>query len=519
MLKLRYPLFRLAPLATLAAAVMMAQSEDLRVTVGKSIVLDYPADVARISTSNPEIVDAVAVSTREVLLHAKAHGVSTVVIWAKTGQRTFYNVSVEHNLEPIRKILKESFPDDPISVQSARDSVVLTGRVTSQVSSDRAAALVASLAKTVVNNLVVNPGPVEKQILMRVKFAELDRSWSQQFGINLISTGALNTPGTVSTGQFSPPRPSNVRGVIPGGAAGTVSDFTLSDALNVFAFRPDLNLASTIKALQGQSVLQILAEPNLITTNGKEASFLVGGEFPVPVLQGGSNAGAVTIMFREFGIRLAFNPLLTANNTMKVYVKPEVSSIDIANSVTFNGFRIPALSTRRIETNIELAPGQSFVIGGLIDDRLEDSVNRIPGLANIPVLGALFKSKAENKAKTELIVLVTPEIVDPLKPTDAKPAPVMPKEFLGPVVSPMPDARNKRSDSGARAGGARAAHDGKDRKADRAGKAEKKGKDGIAVRAAGEAAGTGADASPAAAAPSGATAPPAEAGARGGSGN
>ena len=425
-------------LAALAPTVVCGQSstEELKITVGKSIVVDYPTDVARISTSNPDIVDAVAVSTREVMLHAKSHGASTVVIWARTGQRTFYNVSVEHNLEPIKRILKESYPDEQIQVGSARDSVTLNGRVSDKATSDRVVALVASLSKTVVNNMQIAPNPVDKQILLRVKFAEIDRNVAKSFGVNLISTGAGNTPAGISTGQFAPPRVDSIAGSIPGGLSGTTTHFTLSDILNVFAFRPDLNLAATIKALQNENVLQILAEPNLVTSNGKEASFLVGGEFPIPVLQGGSNAGAVTIQFREFGIRLQFNPLLTANKTLKMYVKPEVSSIDIANSITFGGFRIPALSTRRIESNIELAPGQSFVIGGLLDDRAEESMARIPGLSNIPILGVFFKSRTSSKAKTELIVLVTPEIVDPLNPGDPKPMPVMPREFLGPVTIP-----------------------------------------------------------------------------------
>jgi len=424
--------------AALAPALVCGQSstEELKITVGKSVVVDYPTDVARISTSNPEIVDAVAVSTREVLLHAKSHGASTVVIWARSGQRTFYNVSVEHNLEPIRRILKETYPDDLIQISSARDSVTLNGRVSDKATSDRVAALVASLAKTVVNNLTLSPNPVEKQILLRVKFAEIDRIVANSLGVNLMSTGFGNTPAAISTGQFGPPRVDSVAGGIPGQAEGSRTQFSLSDILNVFAFRPDLNLAATIKALQNENVLQILAEPNLVTTNGKEASFLVGGEFPIPVLQGGSNAGAVTIQFREFGIRLQFLPQMTAHKTLKMFVKPEVSSIDVANSITFGGFRIPALSTRRIESNIELAPGQSFVIGGLLDDRAEASMARIPGLSNIPILGTFFKSRTESKAKTELIVLVTPEIVDPLNPGDPKPMPVMPREFLGPVKIP-----------------------------------------------------------------------------------
>ena len=419
--------------AVSAGALAQSTAEEIRITLGKSIVIDYPVDVARISTSNPEVVDAVAVSTREVLLHAKSHGICTIVVWSKTGQRTFYNISVEHNLEPIRRILKETFPNDPIQIQAARDSITLTGRVSSQAVADRAAALAASLSKTVINNLQVTDAAVEKQVLLRVKFAELDRTVARSFGVNLVSTGALGMVGSTSTNQFSPPRPNSLNGTSPGGGGSNPGSFSLTDALNVFAFRPELNLAATIRALQAEGVLQIIAEPNLVTTNAKEASFLVGGEFPIPVLQGGANSGAVTVQFREYGIRLSFNPQLTSHNTMKMYVKPEVSTIDLANSVTVSGFTIPALATRRMETNIELGPGQSFVIGGLIDDRVQDQMNKIPGLGSIPVLGSLFKSRSENKSRTELLVMVTPEIVDPLNPADPKPVPVMPREFIAPL--------------------------------------------------------------------------------------
>jgi pilus assembly protein CpaC len=395
--------------------------EDLKVTVGKSIVIDYPTNIARISTSNPDVVDAVAVSTREVLLHAKTHGIATVVVWAKSGERNFYNISVEHNLIPIRKILQVTFPDEEIDVQSAEDSVTLTGTVSTQEVSDRAAAVAASLSQTVVNNLALVED-VQDQILLRVRFAELDRNLGSQFAVNLVSTGALNMPGSISTGQFLSTRPEEIS------EAGTA--FTISDALNVFAFRPDLNLASFITALRTEGLLQILAEPNLITSEGQEASFLVGGEFPVPVLQGGSNAGAVTIQFREFGIRVNFLPEVTPNDTIRMYVKPEVSTIDVTNAVSFNGFIIPALATRRMETNIELAAGQSFVIAGLMDDRVRATFNRIPGLSHIPVLGEIFKSRDRKKSKTELIVLVTPEIVDPIDAGEPMPSPPMPVKFL-----------------------------------------------------------------------------------------
>ncbi len=403
---------------------------DLNMTVGKSLVIDYPVEIGRISTSSPEVVDAVPATAKEFLLHGKGHGAATVVVWAKNGARTMYNVTVEHNTDPIKKLITDTFPSEDIKIQSARDSITLIGKVSSKEVADRAVAIAAPMAKTVVSNLSVAAAPVEKQVVLKVKFAELNRNRGAQFGVNLLSTGAGNTPGRVTTGQFPAPQTTRVSGGIGRPMEGTTSDFTLSDALNIFAFRPDLNLGAVIRALQNEDVLQILAEPNLVTMNGKEASFLVGGEFPVPVLQGGGNAGAVTIQFREFGIRLTFNPQITGNGTIRMYVKPEVSTIDLSNAVQLSGFTIPALATRRMETNVELKLGQSFAVAGLIDDRVTDQMSRIPGLSSIPILGTLFKSRSERKTKSELVVIVTPEVIEPLDSNQKLPIPDFPREFM-----------------------------------------------------------------------------------------
>jgi pilus assembly protein CpaC len=432
-------IFYVGVLAVTAASLAFAQSgpEAIQLTVGKSITIDYPADIARISTSNPDIVDASPVTAREVLVHGKSFGTVTMIVWSKTGERNFYNVTVEQNLEPLRKLLKDTFPREDIHIQSSRDSMSLTGKVSSKDVSERATALSSPFAKTVVNNLQIAAAAIEKQILLRVKFAELDRSAATQFAINLISTGATNTPGRITTGQFPAPNPSSVSGQ-SGANLNQPTTFTISDALNIFAFRSDLNLGALIRALQSRNLLQILAEPNLITSNGKEASFLVGGEFPIPVLQGGGNSGAVTIQFREFGVRLTFNPSITENGTIRMYVRPEVSTLDVAHGISFNGFTIPALSTRKMETNIELGEGQSFVIGGLIDNRLTETISRIPGLSSLPILGNLFKSKEVDRNNTELVVMVTPEITMPLQAGEPKPLPVMPREFLAPTTSTDP---------------------------------------------------------------------------------
>jgi len=204
----------------------------------------------------------------------------------------------------------------------------------------------------------------------------------------------------------------------------------VSNALNIMLFRNDLNLAAFVKALQDESILQILAEPNQVTSNGKEATFLVGGEFPVPIIQGGSNSGAVTLHFREFGIRLAFTPVLTPNNTIKLALKQEVSNLDVANGVSLGGFFIPGLSTRRAETNVELADQQSFVVAGLLNQQDRESMSKVPIIASIPILGPLFKSKDIQKQNTELIMLITPEITVPLGPNDPKPEISFPRDFL-----------------------------------------------------------------------------------------
>ncbi|HWB84092.1 MAG TPA: pilus assembly protein N-terminal domain-containing protein [Bryobacteraceae bacterium] len=418
----------------LPAAELQPQHEPVHVSLiqGQGTVVDCPEGIERVSTSSPEIVDAVTASSHEVLFHAKGLGEATLVIWSKKGMRTIFNVSVGPDLAPMRKLLKEAFPGEDIDVYATRDSMALVGNVSSQAVADRALALVAASVKGAISNLSVAPPDVAKQILLHVKFAELNRSATQAFGVNLLSTGAGNTIGRITTGQFPAGTLTELSGKIPGGLPGTNTNFSLSDLLNIFAFRPDLNLGVLITDLQTRGLLQVLAEPNLVTTNGKEASFLAGGEFPVPVVQAGSSAGAITVQFHEFGIRLSFLPQITSHHTIRMHVKPEVSTIDPANGITVSGFNIPALSTRRVETDIELGEGQSFAIAGLLDENVVENLSKVPGLSHLPILGEIFKSRSETKSNTELVVVVTPEVVTPQ--TGPAPTPRMPVPFLPPAV-------------------------------------------------------------------------------------
>lgn len=405
----------------LGAAASFGQSaEDLRLTVGKSVVIDYPADIRQISTSSPDIVDASPVTTREILLHGKGLGNATLVVWSKNGERTFYNVTVDLNLDSLRKILKDSFPNEQIVPESSRDSLTLNGHISTKDVGDRAVALATSFAKNVVNNMQLGAPPVEKQILLRVRFAELDRTKEETYGVNL-----FGQPG--QTGVYTSTQRSGISSTTSTGGQNALS---IGSALNIFAFNPKLNLGAFIQALQNENILQILAEPNLVTSNGKEAYFLVGGEFPVPILQGGGNSGAVTVQFREFGIRLRFTPVVTDNKTIKLHLSQEVSTLDAANGVTFSGFVIPAISTRRTESDVELGEGQSFAVSGLLDNRETESFSKLPFLSDLPVLGSLFKSKAKKTNRTDLLLIVTPEVTLPLGPNDPRPEIAFPKDFL-----------------------------------------------------------------------------------------
>ncbi|MFM2125124.1 MAG: hypothetical protein RL328_1575 [Acidobacteriota bacterium] len=398
-----------AAAVVLGTATASAQSaEELRLTVGKSVVIDYPEDIRQISTTDPNILDASPITTREILLNAKGLGSATMVVWSSSNQRMFYNVTVELNTESLRRILRETFPKETIEVRSAGESVSLNGTVSTKEVSDRATALAAVTAKTVVNNLAVAPEKVGQQILLHVKFAQLDRSRAEQYGINFQSSGAFNFLGALQTAATSGPQ-----------LAGT--------------FR-NINLSGQLKALQDRQVVQILAEPTLVTRDGKEGSFLVGGEIPVPVVQGGANTNAVTILYREYGIRLRYTPEVTANRTIKLALAQEVSSLDYVNTATIGNFVVPGLQTRRAETSVELGEGETFAVAGLLDSRDREIMAKIPGISSVPIIGNLFKNKQSLKTNQELIMLVTPEITMPLGPNDAKPEIAFPNEMMKPVT-------------------------------------------------------------------------------------
>lgn len=409
--------------------------EALHLIVDRSLVVTSPVQITRVSLANPDICDAVVVSPTEILLNGKRAGATSLVIWGQSGQMQTFDVYVDLDVLDLTGDIRNTFPNEQVKVTVSKDIVTLSGHVSSAAVADKILELAQSMVprKEDVVSLLEVPAPPTGEVLLKVRFAEVDRSALRQLGVNIMSLPGNKFIGTTSTQQYFPPTIAGQLGADTGG-------FTLGNLLNVFIFRPDINLAATIEALQTKNLLQILAEPNVLTESGKEASFLSGGEFPFPMLQSTGTGGtipAITIQFRQFGIRLDFTPTILPDDEIHLKVQPEVSSLDYSNALTITGFTVPALSVRRVQSEMELRDGQSFVIAGLMDNRVTRQLDKIPGLGDIPLLGKIFQSESLNKNKTELLVLVTPQIVHPLPPGQVPNAPQFPMKFMPPATGPQ----------------------------------------------------------------------------------
>lgn len=406
-----------------------AGAAPLRVMVGKSILINTTERLKRVSVTDPSVADALVVTPTQVLVNGLAPGEISLLIWDELERSRSFDLRVDVDITSAREEVQKLFPNEQIEVSPSRSAIVLSGHVTTEDIAKKAGALASAYAKNVVN--VLSFGPVgADEVLLEVKFAEVDRSAFTQLGINMFSTGSGNTIGTITTGQFGSVINGPLTSTVP--ATGTLNtNTTVNNFLNLFFFNPQVNLGAVIEALHQKSLLQILAEPNLVAVNGKEASFLAGGEFPFPVVQpSATGLSTVTIQFREFGVRLKFTPVIQPNGNIHLHVVPEVSTLDFANSVTVSGTTVPALSTRKADTEFELQDGQSFVIAGLIDNRVTDIADKVPGLGDIPILGAFFRSKSLQKSKSELMVLCTARRVSPSMQPPKVPA--MPEPTLDP---------------------------------------------------------------------------------------
>jgi pilus assembly protein CpaC len=390
--------------------------------VGRALFLNSADKLRRVYVSNPAVLDAMTASLFEVVITAKAAGSSSLVLWTAGGQAQVYTVLADVDVSGLRESLDQALPGAHVEVAVQQGRIHLTGVVDSDAASEEAARLAGIYSKEVVNSLVVDPRHLP-QVELQVRIAEIDRSKLTEFGINLFSLG--KNSGAITTGQFSPPSYQTQNGS---------NTAIISDYLNLFYFNFEHGLGTTIRDLETKGVLQILAEPNLMTVHGKTARFLAGGQFPYPIVQpgGAGSVPTVTVQFQPYGVKLEFTPFVNSDGTIRLKVAPEVSALDYTNQVVIAGYVLPALSTRRAETEVELKDGESFGISGILDNRTTDSLSKVPGIADVPVLGQLFRSKNLNRSTMELVVIVTPRIIDPLHPAeaDAPSTPAMAVPFL-----------------------------------------------------------------------------------------
>jgi pilus assembly protein CpaC len=393
----------------------------LHITVGRSIVLTSASPLRRVYVGNPAILQTFTSGSTEIVLTAKSAGVSSMILWDETGGHRLYTVSADLDPEALRASLTEAFPGSSIHAETAEGKVFLTGSVASDAASDAAFKMASLYTKDVVNSLQVVPVH-GKQVQLKLRIVEIDRTRLEQFGINFFAGGSI--AAATSTRQFA------------SGNTGTGSSLTVSDPLNLLLYSSKLGVGVTVQDLEQKQILQVLAEPTLTTMSGLPARFLSGGEFPFPVVQGGGvgASAAISIQFRPYGVKVEFTPTVNADGSIRLKLAPEVSTLDYSNSVTISGFTVPALSTRRAETEVEIQDGQSFMVSGLLDHRTTEIMSRMPGIASIPILGQLFRSKNFNHSIVELVIIVTATVVDPLASPPAPP-PSEP-QFVVPNLDP-----------------------------------------------------------------------------------
>ncbi len=420
--------------ARAADAVGTNQTEQVDLLVGRSTIIKMDRPITRVSLSTPDIADALVTTPYELLVHGKLPGTISLLVWGDNGRIKTYDVAVKRDLSNLETQIRKLFPGEEITATSNGKDVVLAGVVSSKYIVDRASSLAVGYVEkpeNVVNLLRQQDGAATNQVMLRVRFAEVSRSAMQELGSSFFTgiNGKGDWVGRTTTQQYPAPVFDNDKGLV------------FSDFLNLFLFNTEENIGTVIKALKGKGLFQSLAEPNLITRDGQEATFLAGGEYPYPVVQGNGVNAAVTVVFKEFGVRLRFTPTVTADGMIQLKVMPEVSTLDFGNAVVLSGFRVPALSTRRTETQVELRDGQTFAIAGMIDNNLNETLRRVPGIGDIPILGYLFRSQAYQKNATELVVMITPHIVRRDSPGVTPNLPGLVQPYLGPerrIPSPPP---------------------------------------------------------------------------------
>jgi pilus assembly protein CpaC len=413
----------------------MRTSQTIELVQGKSLVIETPIALKRVSLADPKIADALVISPRQLYLTGTAVGTTNLTLWGKdNGVFAIYDLVITPDLSRLKQQFHEILPGENIRVTATHDALTLFGTISSTAKLSQALEVARTFAPQKIVNLLQVAGV--QQVMLEVRVAEMARSITKRLGFNFIVT----TGG----GEFGVSQLNNLT---------TFNDFVteIGSAVNAL-FRlqkGDITLTSFIDALQERGLVKILAKPTLVALSGQEANFLAGGEFPIPVPQ---MQDTITIEFKTFGVGLSFTPIVLNDQHISLRVAPEVSELDFSNAVTFSGFVVPALTTRRASTVIELADGQSFAIAGLLDESVREIISKFPLLGDLPILGVLFRSVSFQKNDTELVIIVTPHLVKALHlsqqplPTDAF---IEPNDFEFLLLGNLEGSGSKGKTSGA----------------------------------------------------------------------
>jgi pilus assembly protein CpaC len=383
-----------------AQRVVRAPEQVVSVSKGASALLVNTTAIQRFSIGDPTVAEAVVVSPTEVLINGKTLGTTSLFLWDNAGGIKLYSIEVTADAAGMERYLASVLEGEHVDVVASGNVVTLSGTVRDASVANRAVEIAKGSGATIVDNLTT---PEAVQVMLSVRFAEVNKTALKRFRsqIATINPHKLDDNGTwQGSTNTAPPGQAGAGGFLDG-------------TVDVGLFNANASIELLISALQSKGDLRSLAEPNLITLPGKEASFLAGGEFPYPAVQGGGAAGSVSIVFKEFGIRLKFLPTITRNGSIRLKVMPEVSSLDFSNPLVFGGFTIPSLLSRRAETEIEMKNGQYLSIAGLMNNTLTDNATKIPLLGDLPILGQFFRSKDARQNRTELLVLVSPKLILP----------------------------------------------------------------------------------------------------------
>jgi pilus assembly protein CpaC len=388
------------PLA--AQQVLTQASRTVTIARGASALVQTATTVQRLSIADPAIADVQAISPREVLVNAQSVGTTTLLIWDNNERVSIYAIVVTPDIGALQRQMQTLFPNAAVQLSASGNAIIVSGNVRDPHVARRIVQIIESSGATVLDNMIA---PAPRQVLLHVRFAEVNRSVLSRFNSDLAVTNPQNLGEA-----FDDPALVGIETL----SEGVVRLLLLGDNGSSFE--------SLIRALKTQGNFKSLAEPNLIAIEGQTATFLAGGEFPYPTVQGGGAAGggtSVAVTWKEFGVRLAFTPVVTNIGTIRLQVTPEVSSLDFANGVTIGGFQLPSLLTRRVDTSVDLRPGQHLAIAGLLDNTTLIEGSKIPLLGDLPIIGTFFRTKSTRDRNTELLVIVTPHIVEP---TDTPPA-------------------------------------------------------------------------------------------------